>query len=294
MAVLLSALLKVVMVISIFRISSVRGIPVPDRQPRGRNDATMGAVDGDIENGITSFTQMPPIDYHLECRSCKRLVINIRYALLIDRGEISDYFTDQCLTIFEDHVDRENCELLIQYQVQNVIIVLVAFAHPDYICKSVLHVCTTEGGPTPTDQRLRDKFKWKSPSPSVELSALQRRIMTTILNGTDNELPSPSHHIDDIINFHVACRSCKQIVINARFAMDTEKTAISNYFTDPCTEFFGDQTDIQNCKLVIQEKVDTVYGDIFKYLDPVFLCNTLLDMCPAETNQDVQLSNVIS
>ncbi|XP_011681861.2 uncharacterized protein LOC105446570 [Strongylocentrotus purpuratus] len=104
------------------------------------------------------------------------------------------------------------------------------------------------GAPTALLLLLSVMFVKGVPLRDHRLSTTVDDVARRIFNETENELFS------GVIDRHLVCRACKRLIINGRFAMIVEKTAISEYFTDPCNDFFTDHTDRHDCTLVIQQK----------------------------------------
>ncbi|XP_063969083.1 uncharacterized protein LOC135157467 isoform X1 [Lytechinus pictus] len=275
-------------------LTTVNGIPLP------RDGALTDQID--VQNRITTafdsilsllskggdYHDYPPFpsngsfNRHMACRGCKQILADVRFALLIEQGSIASYFTDQCLLIFPNKtLDTNDCILLIGTYISNLFRTVYQSLDQIRICQNFLHLCPAYG---------EDNYVTTENEIPVEgypvgedrRSTLFNNTMSRIFNETRNEIGS----FDGIINWHVACRACKQFIIDARFAMIIEKTSISTFFTDKCKDVFSDKTDIHDCNLVIEQKVDKIYSDILNRLNAQKICQDTIHLCPAMDADD--------
>ncbi|XP_041485301.1 uncharacterized protein LOC121431709 isoform X2 [Lytechinus variegatus] len=203
---------------------------------------------------------------HMACRGCKQIIADVRFALLIEQGST---------------LDTHDCTLLIGTYIGDIFQIVYQSLDQIRICQNFLHLCPANG---------EDNFDTTENEIPVEgfpvgedrKSTLFDDTISRIFNETRNEVGL----FNGIIDWQVACRACKQFIIDARFAMIIEKTSISTFFTDKCNDVFSDKTDIHDCNLVIEQKVDKIYSDILDRLNAQKICRDTIHLCPAMDGDD--------
>ncbi|XP_800548.3 uncharacterized protein LOC589253 [Strongylocentrotus purpuratus] len=132
-------------------------------------------------------------------------------------------------------------------------------------------VVSVKGIPLPGDRPPTDAGDVNN-----RISTVVDDIMGRILE-VGNDLPFPSN---DSFNHHMACRSCKQLLVDVRFALLIEKSTITTYFKDPCNTIFTDNLDQHKCILIIEKRIGRIYRHVFQTLDQIRICRNYLHLCP--------------